>query len=119
MSVPSVVPDDVLEAALDAAVRHHFELRHSAGLCVPFEQIGAASRAVVRRQLRGQVQAVLDEIGPRIWREEATTVERWCPQHSDPMPCPHGVMPGPGTYCQPCEDELDACRCEGGPHGRT
>jgi hypothetical protein len=52
-------PEEVREGALDAAVREHFESRHSADLCVPFEQIGERSRRIVREQKRGTVEAVL------------------------------------------------------------
>ena len=53
-----------IEKALDAAVREHFESRHQAGLCVPYEQIGETSRRIVRNQLRGVVTAAVTGIEP-------------------------------------------------------
>lgn len=55
--------EETVERALDAAVREHFESRHAVGLCVEFDKIGEASRSVVRRQLRGTVEAALAGAG--------------------------------------------------------
>lgn len=52
----------VRDVALDAAVRRHFESLHSAGVSVPFERIGDRSRRIVREQLTGLVDAVLDAV---------------------------------------------------------
>ncbi len=57
-----VLTPEIMEKALDAAVRYHFEARHEAGICVPFDQIGATSRRVVRDQLRGVVTAAVTAI---------------------------------------------------------
>lgn len=49
----------VLDVALDAAVRHHFEALNRSGLCMPFDEIGERSRRIVRQQLSGVVTAVV------------------------------------------------------------
>lgn len=58
----------VRDVALDAAVRQHFDARHAAGLSVPYEQISERSRRIVRDQLRGTVEAVLEAVAPASWR---------------------------------------------------
>jgi predicted metalloprotease with PDZ domain len=72
MSTPK--SSSVRDVALDAAVRQHFDARHAAGLSVPFEQISDRSRRIVRDQLAGTVDAVLEAVAPAYDREVLVTV---------------------------------------------